>query len=228
MLGQLVVPRQCNNEVLCNRCSLLLPGAPVATQLPDSFLWFAYIIMFASTMYIGNVLDLHTHDLVTYSVIPLTSDMTYSVTCHMTTHHMTYSVTRCTWSPDVQCSCMLCARYRDFCGVWDHRPLPPSLLCLLMSGVYPPHYTWSAFNIPQYYVCYVNAIVDQWCLAQRCLRTRVCWITVCSIWMMLWAIVVRTWTFLPLCLRLKGEPASLYGHNCGVFWSLCPAGTYTW
>ena len=151
MLGQLVVPRQCNNEVLCSRCSLLLPGAPVATQLPDSFLWFAYIIMFASTMYIGNVLDLHTHDLVTYSVIPLTSDMTYSVTCHMTTHHMTYSVTWCTWSPDVQCSCMLCARYRDFCGVWDHRPLPPSLLCLLMSGVYPPHYTWSAFNIPQYY-----------------------------------------------------------------------------
>jgi len=38
------------------------------------------IIMFASTMYIGNVLDLHTHDLVTFSVIALTSDMTYSVT----------------------------------------------------------------------------------------------------------------------------------------------------
>ena len=71
-------------------------------------------------------------------------------------------------------------------------------------------------------LCYVNAIVDQWCLAQRCLRTRVCWITVCSIWMRLWAIVVRTWALLslPLCLRLKGEPASLYGHNCGRVFGL--------
>jgi len=82
---------------------------------------------------------------------------------HMTTHHMTYSVTWltqivtwCTWSPDIQCSCMLCARNKDFCGVWDHHTLPPSLLCLLMSGVYPPHYTWSAFNIPQY--CYAMLI----------------------------------------------------------------------
>jgi len=142
----------------------------------------------------------------------------------MTTHHMTYSVTWLTHSHDVHdhlmCSVVVCfvlgtgTFVESEITVHSH----PSFVCWCQG--FTPTLYMICFQHSTILSCYVNAIVDQWCLAQRCLRTRVCWITGCSIWMRLWAIVVRTSTLLPLCLRLKGEPASLYGHNCGCVFGL--------